>query len=123
MRLSDLQPNWIENGGRRVCFVMKCPHCVAKGVAKPTLLSCAIVPWKDAFPKVSEEHDFFDALLPSLGYEDYGRCDLIGCKPTIAWTIKSAESFETISVTPSLDASNSGHWHGFITNGNIVGGI
>jgi hypothetical protein len=30
---------------------------------------------------------------------------------------------DDLTVTPSLDASRSGHWHGFITNGEIVGGI
>ena len=32
-------------------------------------------------------------------------------------------TFETMTVTPSLDGSAAGNWHGFITNGEIVGGI
>jgi hypothetical protein len=32
-------------------------------------------------------------------------------------------SFEMMTITPSLDGSPNGNWHGFITNGQIVGGI
>jgi hypothetical protein len=35
------------------------------------------------------------------------------------WTIAGGDSFADLSVTPSVDASNTGHWHGFITNGEI----
>ena len=36
------------------------------------------------------------------------------------WTISGGETFENLSLTPSVDASASGHWHGFITNGEIT---
>jgi len=35
----------------------------------------------------------------------------------MAWNFVSRSDFGAISVTPSLDASASGHWHGMITNG------
>jgi hypothetical protein len=35
-----------------------------------------------------------------------------------AWNI-STKDFETVTVTPSIDASKSGNWHGFIVNGEI----
>jgi len=38
------------------------------------------------------------------------------------WT-RAGESFETLTLTPSIDASESGHWHGFITNGEVSGGV
>jgi hypothetical protein len=38
--------------------------------------------------------------------------------PAPRWQ-RTGETFETLSVTPSVDASNSGHWHGYITNGEI----
>jgi len=28
--------------------------------------------------------------------------------------------FENVSLTPSIDGSKSGHWHGFITNGEVT---
>jgi hypothetical protein len=40
----------------------------------------------------------------------------------IAGGIENA-SFQTMTLTPSLDGSPAGNWHGFITNGHIVGGI
>jgi hypothetical protein len=35
------------------------------------------------------------------------------------WTITSGDSFANLSLSPSVDASKAGHWHGFITNGQI----
>lgn len=32
---------------------------------------------------------------------------------------RQGNSFETLSLSPSIDASASGHWHGFITNGEL----
>lgn len=37
----------------------------------------------------------------------------------MAWAF-TGNDFNTLSVTPSIDASNSGNWHGFITNGEIT---
>lgn len=28
--------------------------------------------------------------------------------------------FENVTLTPSIDASSSGHWHGFVKNGEII---
>ncbi len=32
---------------------------------------------------------------------------------------RTGETFEDITLSPSIDASNSGHWHGHIINGEI----
>lgn len=48
------------------------------------------------------------------------------CNPAGRWTIVGGvenASFETMTVKPSLDGSKGGLWHGFITNGEIVGGL
>lgn len=37
---------------------------------------------------------------------------------TYLWQ-RTGESFEDLSLSPSIDASKHGHWHGFITNGEI----
>ena len=34
------------------------------------------------------------------------------------WT-RSGETFDNLTLTPSVDVSQFGHWHGFITNGEI----
>ena len=39
------------------------------------------------------------------------------------WTITGGDDFGNLSLSPSVDASSSGNWHGYITNGQIVGGI
>ena len=33
---------------------------------------------------------------------------------------RTGESFETMTLSPSIDASAYGHWHGFITNGEVT---
>jgi hypothetical protein len=33
---------------------------------------------------------------------------------------RQGETFETLTLTPSIDVSASGHWHGFITNGEVT---
>jgi hypothetical protein len=32
---------------------------------------------------------------------------------------RTGETFETLSLSPSIDASKHGHWHGFIQNGEV----
>lgn len=35
------------------------------------------------------------------------------------WT-REGESFETLTIKPSINASKIGHWHGFIRGGDII---
>jgi len=44
--------------------------------------------------------------------------DFVPMKSDACWTM-SSNTFDAMTVTPSIDASASGHWHGFITNGEI----
>lgn len=44
--------------------------------------------------------------------------DIVLSKPEFAWSF-TGNDFATLTVTPSIDASASGNWHGFITNGEI----
>jgi hypothetical protein len=49
-----------------------------------------------------------------------------GCNPEKRWTIAGGidtADFATMTVTPSLDGSPGGLWHGHITAGEIKGGI
>lgn len=34
---------------------------------------------------------------------------------------RTCDTFEALTLSPSVDASAHGHWHGFIRNGNIEG--
>jgi hypothetical protein len=40
---------------------------------------------------------------------------------THLWT-RTGETFENLQLSPSIDASEHGHWHGWITDGRIIGG-
>lgn len=44
---------------------------------------------------------------------------VVPANPDFAWTF-SSRNFGDMSVTPSVDASSSGHWHGHITKGAII---
>jgi hypothetical protein len=111
MRLTDLEPRWIHPN----VFVFRCPHC------RDVLLSC-----KNATMSSGDQHQLF--------CDTFGEKDpqiVVPCKPEMNWSItcdiavpvgRDAVFFEHATVKPSLDASSSGHWHGNITNGEIVGG-
>lgn len=55
---------------------------------------------------------------------------VIPSAPDCSWSISgerpvgpNAAFVGNLTVTPSLDASAAGHWHGHITDGEIVGGV
>jgi hypothetical protein len=99
MRLSELNPRWLSAD----VFSFDCPHC-----RKVTLL-CKRIPlsFQDQVKLVNAapEDD-----------EDWP-IDFIPMKVDCVWSITG--DFGSMTVTPSIDASASGHWHGFITNGEI----
>ncbi len=103
MRLIELDPQWLMKDGKRVGF---------------TFLSPTNPKWRQSCfenpPSRREQWDLFE--------DD----DVQGCNPKAHWKIKGgidAATFETMTVTPSLDGSPGGLWHGHITNGAIVGGL
>lgn len=98
MRLVDLMPRWIHPN----LFVFLCPHC--QGI----LLSC-----KNAVMKRSEQWDLIDREFG----EDAGHLVVLS-RPEFAWTM-SGTDFRTMTITPSINAEASGHWHGHITLGEI----
>jgi hypothetical protein len=100
VRLNDLFPRWIHPN----VFMFLCPHC------GDIFLTCKNVPM---------DHNTQWALFDAL-YERYPGIEIVGCREAMAWSFPTGADFETISVTPSLDASAAGHWHGFITAGAIV---
>lgn len=40
--------------------------------------------------------------------------------PDARWWHRTGDTFETLTLTPSIDASAYGHWHGFITRGEVA---
>jgi hypothetical protein len=99
MRLLDLDPKWLIQDGKRVGF---------------TFVSPTNNKWRQScFPHPPPRQVQWDL---------FGDDDVQGCNPDATWVIAGgidAADFETMTVTPSLDGSPGGLWHGFITNGQI----
>lgn len=51
--------------------------------------------------------------------DQYIRAHHSGSSTEYIWNLQGQEDFETLTLTPSIDASASGHWHGYIRNGQI----
>lgn len=113
MILTNLDPRWLLRDGKRVGLIFQSP------IKAAWYQSCMFQPtdWKD-------QRDMFNAALPEYG--EYAYSKVQGCNTACGWApTPSADlaNFETLSVTPSIDGSVGGLWHGYITNGQIVGGI
>ena len=108
MKLSELDPHWLVHENKRVGLTFQCPHC------RETYLSC----FSEKFPLFGPEDGMgqYRLIKAAIG-EDKGK-DAVGCNKNNAWQIGG--NFDNLTVTPSVDASASGHWHGFITNGELV---
>lgn len=116
MRLTDLDPRWLLKDGRRVGFVFISPTqdrpARHDGSKSP--------PWRQScFPQPTP-HDVQRAIFEEMFADD--DFTIQGCNPACGWKIEGGienATFETMTVTPSLDGSAGGLWHGFITNGEI----
>lgn len=109
-RLADLDPRWLVHDGKRVGFIFVSP------TNPQWFQSCltAALGWR-------EQHDLFNAALPEFGEHAWTKVQ--GCSEGCAWTVAGGienASFDALTVTPSIDGSKGGLWHGFITNGQIV---
>ncbi len=101
LKLTDLSPKWwhFDEGGPRVGLTFICPCCV--GTERETHLGIAF------HHKGHEAID--DQYIRAHGH----------CKEEHIWELNGVEDFHNLTLTPSVDASKVGHWHGFITNGEI----
>jgi hypothetical protein len=106
VRLTDLEPVWLMKDGKRIGF---------------TFVSPTNPKWRQSCFAVQLSSQEQWALFEAVGQ------NLVqGCNQSCAWTIAGgidAATFDAMSVMPSLDGSAAGLWHGFITNGDIVGGV
>ena len=110
MRLTELDPRWVlDRDGKRIAFTFRCP-------TNPRWRQLC----KAVIASTQEQWDW-------LGGFDSDDCEITQtAKPSFAWTIIGGiegASFETMTVTPSIDGSPGGLWHGFITAGQVNGGI
>ncbi len=110
MKLTELDPRWLMSDGMRAGFIFKSP------TDPRWYQSCMIY----QTPR-GRQHDMFDDALPE--FTEFGWTKVQGCNPEQSWTILGGienATFETMTVTPSLDGSPGGLWHGFITNGEMA---
>jgi hypothetical protein len=92
MKLTELDPGWIvEKPGRQGMGVsFMCPCC------RDIHLAVWFANPIDGGPPAHSDID-----------------------PKPRW-VRTGETFETLTVTPSIDASQSGHWHGYIRSGELI---
>lgn len=102
MKLSDLDPRWFDFDGQRAGFTFLCPHC------RTTRIGCKSIPLP-----MRDQCEIFAAAFP----ENAG--EIVPMKQDYSWSIVGAD-WDSISVSPSIDASASGHWHGTIKNGEVA---
>lgn len=95
-KLLDLQPRWLSPN----FFIFQCPHC------RKNWLSC-----KNIHMGMREQRE----LVESVGMN---MREVAPCNESTCWTF-SGDDFALLTVTPSIDASKAGCWHGFITQGEV----
>jgi hypothetical protein len=107
VKLIDLDPRWILEGGKRVGFSFLSPTRSQGPIHWRQ--SCYAIP----SPKIGHQWHL-------LGKDD-AECTQT-CKLGVTWSITGGietADFATLTVLPSIDGSAGGLWHGFITNGEI----
>lgn len=128
--LIDLDPHWLTFEGRRVGFIFRCP--LAKEDRRRWWQTCFVEKFYTFKGRDGTYPNDRTAFAPDsqAGIVEASCPDAAewwqGCNPNHQWTVVGGienASFETISVTPSIDGSAGGNWHGFVTNGQIVGGL
>ena len=102
MRLIDLSPRWFDVPGRGgaidgVSFL--CPHCQKVRLAVQFTPMGVDATLAAAAPAGFPGHE--PVLIPLVG---------------LVWT-RTGETFDVLTLSPSVDASASGHWHGFVQQG------
>lgn len=97
MHLTELEPRWYESRGTRVGMTFRCPHCPADA---ETRLAIAIhLDGTNMDPDPDNPQQF------AAGEH--------------VWNVVGGSGFDDLSLSPSVDASKFGHWHGHITGGEI----
>lgn len=98
MKLTELNPRWTGTGTIITGVTFDCPHCQVQRLG--VLFKNAIDPGKWLDRGVTRHH----------AEQEWDR---------------DGETFDSLTLRPSIDASKNevifdGHWHGFITNGEVL---
>ena len=91
MKLIDLDPNWFTttDGRHGMGLTFDCPHCKVQSLG--VWFSNPV----DGGPAAGPEYS-----------------------PAPRWH-REGDTFDNMTLSPSIDVSASGHWHGFIINGDV----
>jgi hypothetical protein len=99
MRLTDLEPRWIHVN----VLAFRCPCC------RELWLTAKNAPMGRAAQRTLFSRTF------GSDWEKH----VVLSSPMVAWQIAGFD-FKTLTITPSIDASQGGHWNGTIRMGEIV---
>jgi hypothetical protein len=99
MKLTDLKPEWLSPD----VFIFKNP------TGGSNWLTCkrVVMTTKDQYDLIYKHNSKYIGAVVAM------------TRPDFAWAFVG-DDFGIMTVTPSIDASASGNWHGFITAGLIV---
>lgn len=107
VKLGELTPRWFTLGHWasespfRIGLTFECPHCRSERLG--VLFDPPIDP------------DGIQARA-QFAYDPATYGAAVGMH---VWK-REGDTFDTLTLTPSVDGSQVGHWHGFITNGTIT---
>lgn len=110
MKLVELSPQWILREGQRVGILFRCPHCLYK--APRQWLMIFNVP-QASISGPDGQYSLVTGMIP-----DDELAQAVPSRRNFAWQF-TGDTFDALSIVPSVDASSSGHWHGYITNGEV----
>lgn len=115
MKLTELNPRWCAVAGRRgQGITFDCPHC-----RRARLVVFFANPIDGGEPLPHERRRGSGALEVLTAEHDAAPKGFDIVPPGFHWR-RSGDAFETLSLTPSVDASAAGHWHGFVTGGQTA---
>ncbi len=124
MRLSALDPKlWAEPGRHGQGVVFLCPHCRGGYIAVPFANPLdGGAPFNVGTEQARPIHRLWEILYGDLHDPEVKGAVLQKgtwvIPPGVLWQ-RTGETFETLTLSPSVDASRAGCWHGFITNGEV----
>jgi uncharacterized protein DUF6527 len=129
VRLGALDPKWWAAPGRHgQGIVFLCPHCrrcyLCVAFANPL---DGGAPWDIGTETHRPISRLWDIIYGPRADErgDWGTAGSgvlpVGTEvvpPGYLWT-RTGDTFEMLTLSPSVDASKAGCWHGFVTNGEV----
>lgn len=124
MKLTELQPKWIGLNGEHLWLGVRdghgragwsgqnphfgltflCPHC------REQRIGVMFKPFIDPDDLVK----LATWALPGAPNPNTGEVT------EVLWWTRTGDTFDALSLTPSIDLSKYGHWHGYITNGELL---